>query len=407
MTKPWQSKMLGDVLLKMETVNPAQSPEDEFDYIDVSSVSNETYAVESTQRLKGKAAPSRARRTVRSGDVLFATIRPTLKRIAVVPPELDGQVCSTGYFVMRPSSEIDHRFLFYWLFTDGFMRAMESLQKGASYPAVSDAEVRAQSISFPTVLEQRRIVAILDEAFEGIATAKANAEKNLQNSRAIFESHLQSVFSERSPEWEEKPLGAICVVKDGTHDSPKYVMHGIPFVTQKNIRDDGLSFEKTKFISQLDHDDFYRRSNAARGDILISMIGANRGMACIVDDDRTFSIKNVGLVKRNPTVNQEFLLYFLKSPQAASFVKRASKGGAQEFVGLAELRRFPIPFPSLERQNELAEIFQSLREETRRLSRVYERKIAALDTFKKCLLHLAFSGQLTAETADICAAELP
>ena len=165
-------------------------------------------------------------------------------------------------------------------------------------------------------------------------------------------------------------------------------------MTQKNIREDGLTFEKTKFISQVDHDDFYRRSNAAHGDILISMIGANRGMACIVDDERTFSIKNVGLVKQNPSINQEFLLYFLKSPQAASFVKGASKGGAQEFVGLTELRRFPVPLPSLERQNAFADTFQSLREETQRLARLYERKFAALEALKKSLLHQAFTGGL-------------
>jgi type I restriction enzyme S subunit len=82
----WKIKTLGEVLLKTETINPANSPDEEFDYIDVSSVSNQTYAVEATQRLKGRDAPSRARRQVRSGDVIFATIRPTLKRI-------DGRQC--------------------------------------------------------------------------------------------------------------------------------------------------------------------------------------------------------------------------------------------------------------------------------------------------------------------------
>ena len=195
--KGWETKTLGEVLQKTDTINPLQAPQAEFDYIDVSSISNATFQIEETQRLKGKDAPSRARRLVKANDVLFATVRPTLRRIAIVPAPLDGQVCSTGYFVLRPKPEIDHRFLFYWLFTEGFMGKMESLQKGASYPAVTDGEVRAQLIQFPPLPEQRRIVGILDEAFEGIATAKANAEKNLQNARALFESHLQSVFSQR------------------------------------------------------------------------------------------------------------------------------------------------------------------------------------------------------------------
>ena len=212
----WQTKTLGEVLVKTETVNPLMNAEAEFDYIDVSSVSNESFAVEATQRLKGRNAPSRARRLVLAGDVLFATIRPTLKRIAVVPSELDRTVCSTGYIVLRPCCEIDHRFLFYSLFTERFMGAMEILQKGASYPAVTDAEVRAQPISFPPILAQQRIVAILDEAFEGIATAKANTEKNLRNVRELFERQLAAALRHGREGWVETTIGEACTLKSGT-----------------------------------------------------------------------------------------------------------------------------------------------------------------------------------------------
>ncbi len=205
---------------------------------------------------------------------------------------------------------------------------------------------------------------------------------------------MQSVFTQRSEGWVEKKIGDICEVKDGTHDSPKYEQEGVPFVTQKNIRENGLSFENTKFIKEEDHQNFYRRSNVAKGDILISMIGANRGMACIVDDDRTFSIKNVGLIKQSEVVNQKFLLYFLKSPQAAIYVRSKSKGGAQEFIGLTELRKFPISFPSVEKQSEIVFQIEALYQQTQRLETLYQRKIAALDELKQALLHQAFSGAL-------------
>jgi len=289
-------------------------------------------------------------------------------------------------------AEIDDSYL--RAFLESTFEIFNGAKTGSAIPNLDKEAMYRLEFPLPPLPEQQRIVALLDEAFAGLATAKANAERNLQNARALFESHLEAVFSQRGEGWVEKQLGEVCVVKDGTHDSPKYVADGIPFVTQKNIRDDGLSFDKTKFISQVDHDDFYRRSNAAHGDILISMIGANRGMACNVSDKRTFSIKNVGLVKQNPSINQEFLLYFLKSPQAANFVKNASKGGAQEFVGLTELRRFPFPHPSMERQNEFAKTFQSLNEETQHLTRLYERKLTALEELKKSLLHQAFNGEL-------------
>ncbi|MGA7877141.1 MAG: restriction endonuclease subunit S, partial [Desulfoferrobacter sp.] len=162
MKQGWEIKKLGDILQKTETINPLRFPEAEFEYIDVSSVSNTTFQIEGTQRLKGKDAPSRARRVVRTNDVLFATVRPTLRRITIVPGHLDKQVCSTGYFVLRPKVGFDHRFVFYWLFSEDFMGQMEQLQKGASYPAVTDGEVRAQLIPIPPLPEQQRIVAILD-----------------------------------------------------------------------------------------------------------------------------------------------------------------------------------------------------------------------------------------------------
>jgi type I restriction enzyme, S subunit len=212
----WRTKELGEVLVRTESARPELRPDDEFEYIDVSSVSNETYKIVSTQRLKGKNAPSRARRLVRAGDILFATVRPTLKRIAIVPNELDGQVCSTGYYVLRAGGEIYGPYLFYYLFTDGFMGQMEKLQKGASYPAVTDSEVRSQLISYPPLAEQRRIVAILDEAFEAIAIARANNEKNLQNSRELIEIVLQEAFTTPVGVVESKTLGTVCTFVGGS-----------------------------------------------------------------------------------------------------------------------------------------------------------------------------------------------
>jgi len=216
----WQTTTLGDILEKTDTVNPLQVPDAEFDYIDVSSISNKTFRIEQIQRLKGKDALSRARRVVHANDVLFATVRPTLQRVAIVPEALDGQVCSTGYFILRPKPEIDHRFIFYFLFTEGFMGEMEILQKGASYPAVTDGEIRAQALSFPSLAEQQRIVIILDEAFDGISTAKANAERNLQRVRAIFESYRQERLAQRGWGWVDSRLGDICVVERGSSPRP-------------------------------------------------------------------------------------------------------------------------------------------------------------------------------------------
>jgi len=326
-----------------------------------------------------------------SAHLLYGRLRPYLKKVAL--PESEGR-CSTEIFPILPKTGMDRRYLAYWLLSDETTESINATCTGARMPRADMGAVLDLRIFAPALPEQHRIVGILDEAFAGIATARANAERNRKNAREVFEGHLQSAFNQGGDGWMAKPLGEVCEVKDGTHDSPKYVEVGIPFVTQKNIREGGLSFEKTKLISQVDHDNFYRRSNVARGDILISMIGANRGMACLVDDDRVFSIKNVGLVKNNSAVNQSYLLYFLRSPQATGYVQAASKGGAQEFVGLAELRRWPVPIPAPETQNSIVFQLDALASETQHLESLYTRKLAALDELKQSLLQQAFSGAL-------------
>lgn len=401
MREGWTTKPISEIIIRSGTIDPRKKPDEFFNYIDVSSISNKTFEITDTSELLGKDAPSRARRLTESGDVLFATIRPTLRRIAIVPDYLDGAVCSTGYFVFRTKQELDGKFLFYQLFTDEFMGAMESHQSGASYPAVNDTQVKQQKISYPPLPEQKRIVAILDEAFAGIDAAIANTEKNLANAREIFESYLNDVFTKKGEGWEEKTLGDLCDVRDGTHDSPKYVDEGIPFVTQKNIREDGLSFEKTKFISDADHTNFYRRSNVANGDILISMIGVNRGMACLVDDPRVFSIKNVGLVKSSENLHMSFLLHYLKSNVAKRYVESESRGGAQPFIGLGKLRSFPVAIAPKNLQSIIVKSLDGLHEEVNDLETTYQQKLDSLNELKQSILAKAFSGELTADSDEI------
>jgi len=282
-----------------------------------------------------------------------------------------------------------HRYLFF-SYVSGATETMQSHSTGIRN--LKFDEYKAIEIPLPPLPEQQRIVATIDEAFAAIAMAKAKAEQNLKNAKELFESYLQGVFEDGN--WEEKKLNEIAEVKDGTHDSPKYIKEGIPFVTQKNIRQDGLSFSDTRFITETDHEKFYKRSNVTYGDILISMIGANRGMAAIVDDKRIFSIKNVGLIKESKNINKHFLLYYLKSSLAMKYVLYMSNGGAQEFVGLTALRSFPIPYPSLKEQEAIVQKLKALSNETKKLETIYQQKINDLEELKKSVLQKAFSGEL-------------
>ena len=192
----WKTQKLSDVIEKGETVNPTINPDTKFSYIDVSSVDRKNFSISKTQTLRGKDAPSRARRLVRMGDVLFATIRPTLQRIAIVPEKLNGEVCSTGYIVLRPkASIICSKFIFYYMLSEKVNTQMEELQTGASYPAVNDTQVKNLLISFPSLAEQQLISARLDAAYsefkntnELIAKSKLNL---LALKSAILTQELQ------------------------------------------------------------------------------------------------------------------------------------------------------------------------------------------------------------------------
>jgi type I restriction enzyme S subunit len=265
-----------------------------------------------------------------------------------------------------PSNSIDTHYLYYFLFNS--VKLLNDLGTGATFKELSTKALSSVPIPLPPLTEQKRIVAILDKAFAAIDKAKANAEQNLKNARELFESYLKEIFSNNIG-WEKKILNEITEVKDGTHDSPKYVKHGIPFVTQKNIKLTGLTLENTKYISDIDHEKFYKRSNVAYGDILISMIGANRGMASLVENKTIFSIKNVGLIKKTENISMSFLLYYLKSPIAKQYVSDMSKGGAQEFIGLTSLRNFPVPYPKFDKQEAIVNKLNALKKKKKRLEK--------------------------------------
>ncbi len=389
-------KTLGEILQKTETVNPLQSPHLEFEYIDVSSVSNTTFQIEETQVLKGKDAPSRARKLVKANDILFATIRPTLRRIAIVPEHLDGQVCSTGYFVLRPKPEIDYRFMFYFLFTEDFAQQMEGLQRGASYPAVTDGDVKSQLVPIPPLHEQQRIVGILDQAFEAIATAKANTEKNLQNARALFESHLSVVFSQKGTDWVENQLDSLTevespitygVVKPGDEGEVRFVRGGD--LVRGKVRINDLR-TITRAVS-----DQYRRTLLRGGELLICLVGQPGQVAVAPRELAGANIaRQVGLIRLRSNMNAEYVRLFLQSPSGKEALGARESGSVQQVINLGELRHLRVPYPALNEQNRIVDKLDELATESQYLENIYQQKSTALDALKNSLLHQAFTGGL-------------
>jgi len=291
-----------------------------------------------------------------------------------------------------PNATISARFL-YHLLESKMDVLLAMVSRGATVHRLMTEQIRSLDFILPPLAEQQRIVDVLDEAFAALATAQANAEKNLQNARALFESHLQSVFTHRGPGWVETTLGKAFDVRDGTHDSPKYHLTGFPLITSKNLKRDGLSFDNVKLINADDYNKINERSAVSRGDVLFAMIGTI-GNPTLVDVEPNFAIKNVALFKNPHEQDTAFLRHYLASAWVISKMMEDAKGTTQKFVGLGYLRGFPINLPPKTTQREVVAKLDAIATETQRLEAIYTQKLQALAELKKSLLHKAFAGEL-------------
>lgn len=138
--------------------DPTKTPDKTFQYIDISSVAIETGEIEGNQELTGSEAPSRARKLVQAYDIIISTCRPTRKAIAVVPEHLHGQICSTGFSVIRAKKDINPLYLHFALRLDSTMEQFRKFATGSSYPAILDSDVEKTLIPVPTLDEQNNIV---------------------------------------------------------------------------------------------------------------------------------------------------------------------------------------------------------------------------------------------------------
>lgn len=292
--------------------------------------------------------------------------------------------------VIRPHRNIilDNWIVFYFYLTD-----LTKHTTGLTVPKLNQANLRNIEIPLPPLPEQKRIVKILDEVFEGIEKAKKNTEKNMANDKELFESYLQSVFANLSEDWEEKRLSDVYDVRDGTHDSPKYQKEGYALITSKNLKRDDLDYQKIKYISEKDYVKINERSKVHKGDILFAMIGTI-GNPVVVKKEPDFAIKNVALFKIPKDQDSYFLKYFLDSKCVIDKMMSEAKGTTQKFVGLGYLRDFKIQLPRLTEQKSIVAKLDELSEQTKKLESIYRQKLNALEELKKSVLSKAFAGEL-------------
>ena len=293
------------------------------------------------------------------------------------------------YFVEFDRQRHDLQFLYYLLAT----LDLPKLAKGVK-PGINRNEVYALPVAVPTRTEQQRIVAILDEAFEGIATAKANAEKNLENATQIFEVFLGQLFSQ---DGEVVPLSMCAAdISDGDHAPPPKSPTGVPFITISNIDKETrrIDFSDTFTVPRAYFDGLKSHRRPMKGDILYTVTGSF-GIPVLVDDDSEFCFqRHIGLVRPKSDVDSRWLMYALLSPQVRAQAEAGATGTAQRTVSLGVLRGMKIPKTGLGAQRAIADQADLMLDSVQRLKDIVRAKLMALDELKKSLLQQAFTGQL-------------
>ena len=438
---------------------PRQSPEDEpdeaFTYLDIASIDNRTYQIVSPKSYLGKDAPSRARQQVSSGDTLFSTVRTYLKNIAMVPPEFDEEVASTGFCVLHPADEINPRFIFYFVLNDEFISQLNPLQRGTSYPAVRDADVLTQVVHLPPSPEQRRIVAEIEKQFtrlDASVAALKRVQANLKRYRASVlkaacegklvpteaelarsegrdyepaDRLLEHILSERRARWEsqekrrgkykepaapdtsdlpELPEGWVWATVDqvshriqyGTSSKAGSDATGIPVLRMGNIRDGNLDLNDLKYLSVQDVD--VPKTLLEHGDLLFNRTNSAElvGKSAVFKGTPSPSCFASYLIRvAFNDLRPEFACAYMNSEHGRRYISQVrSQQVGQANVNGTKLAAMPIPLPPLPEQHRIVAEVERRLSVIQQTEATVDANLARAERLRQSILKQAFSGRL-------------
>ena len=347
---------------------------------------NSPYIGETERTVTDAGLQNSSARMLPPYSVILSSRAPIGHLVINTEPMTTNQGCKG----LVPSDPLHFKFLYYYL--SSIVDLLNDLGSGATFKELSGGKLKEVGIPFPSLPEQQRIVGILDNAFDGIATAKANAEQNLQNARALFESHLQSVFTQRGEGWVEKKLSDVCAITSTLVDPRKKEFLDLThvgagniesqtgvFVDLKTAREEGLISGKFLFDETM---------------VLYSKIRPYLMKVARPDFNGLCSADMYPLAPLPNEITRDYLFHLLLSKPFTDYAIQGSARAGMPKVNREHLFEYRAWLPDVKRQAELTAQLDALHEETQRLESLYQRKLAALDELKKSLLHQAFSGAL-------------
>lgn len=411
-------RSLRSVVLPAATWNPATESRNAIRYVDVSAVSRETLAIDPPIAIAAKDAPSRARKIVRQDDTIFATIRPTLKRVAKVPAELDDEIVSTAFCVLRPdTAKVDADYLFFLASSDAFVASVAEHETGASYPAVRDRDVLDQEIEIPALEEQRQIArtlgALRAATLNEIDLLRAAKELKLAAMRELFtrglrgEAQKETEFGPAPESWSEVALDHCATVQTGAAKGRRFSdaeTTDVPYLRVANVQDGHLDLSEMKEIR-------IRKSEIERyrllpGDVVLTEGGdfdkLGRGFIWQGELPLCVHQNHVFAVRPNPErLIPQFFAYLAQSFYGkAYFLKVAHKTTNLACINSTKLKAFPalVP-PTLDEQREIVTILDAL---DRKID-LHRQKRTVLEELFQSLLHKLMTGEIRVADLDLSA----
>ncbi len=405
----WLQTTIGEICLPTVQIDPTRKGTESFRYIDIAGIDREQKTIFRADPSPCESAPSRARKLVQAGDVLVSTVRPNLNAVALVPEELDGEIASTGFSVLRANQKlVNPHYLFYRVQHQEFVACLVANATGASYPAVTDGVVRRVFLPLPSLKEQARIVEILDEAdrlrrLRRVADSKATR---------ILPALFLKMFGDPETNLKNFP-----VVKLGTmiEDGPQNGLYKPSSAYGKGVRIlriDGFYSGQITDISVLKRLEIRPNEIAKYGlhenDIVINRVNSEEylGKSAIIpklDESVVFESNMMRLSVDLTQIDPLFLIAHLQTPfTKKEILQKAKRAINQASINQQDIRALSILKPPIELQIRFASIVQGA---NATLS-VMAATIGKLDHLFDLLLHQAFSGQLTAKWREAHSKEL-
>ena len=311
--------------------------------------------------------------------------------------DFDFVLGADGVKLLPPKGFLLPKFFYYQLQSVN----LESLGYARHYKLLRELELR-----YPPLPEQQRIVTLIDEAFDGIATARAHAEKNLQNARELIGIGFQAITKSLGrTQWPIRQVESLAASRKGAMRTgpfgsqllhSEFVDEGIAVLGIDNAVANEFRWDRRRYITKEKYQQM-GRYRVFPGDVLITIMGTC-GRCAVVPDDIPLAINTKHLccitLNREKCLPEYLHIYFLHDLTARDYLTAHAKGSIMAGLNMGIISELPVRLPLIEVQAEIVERFAGLSEETQRLESLYQRKLTALDELKKSLLHRAFNGDL-------------